>query len=74
MIKKINENIMIKNNDKIDIYIKDNLLFDLPKNINYIYNDENIIIAFKPQIFYLMMRKKIHIIIILKIMNLLLKI
>ncbi len=47
--KKINENIMIKNNDKIDIYIKDNLLFDLPQNINYIYNDENIIIAFKPQ-------------------------
>lgn len=47
--KRISSNIVIQNGDNIDIYIDDIYLFNLPKKITYIYNDENIVIAFKPQ-------------------------
>lgn len=47
--KRISSNIVIQNGDNIDIYIDDVYLFNLPKKINYIYKDENIVVAFKPQ-------------------------
>lgn len=47
--KRISSNININNNDNIDIYIDDIYLFNLPKKIEYIYVDENIVVAFKPQ-------------------------
>lgn len=46
---KISNDTLIQNNDSLEIYITDNILFNLPKEIKYYYEDENIIIAFKPQ-------------------------
>jgi 23S rRNA pseudouridine955/2504/2580 synthase len=46
---KISEDVLIQNNDILDIYIQDNILFNLPKEIKYYYKDDNIIIAYKPQ-------------------------
>lgn len=46
---KITQNIYVSNNDKIDIYITDEILFNLPKKLNYIYIDDNILVVFKPQ-------------------------
>lgn len=46
---KISNDILIKNNDIIEVYITDNILFNLPKEIKYYYEDDNIIIVFKPQ-------------------------
>lgn len=47
--QKINKDTNISLNDKIDIYISDTYLFDLPKNFNIVYEDENILIINKPQ-------------------------
>lgn len=47
--KRINENILLNQNDKLDIYIIDDLLFDLPKKLDVIFEDENILVVFKPQ-------------------------
>lgn len=46
---KISNDILLNNNDLITIYITDNLLFDLPKSLDYIYVDDNIIAVYKPQ-------------------------
>ena len=45
--KRINKDVIVNENDKIDIYIS--VLFNLPKKIEYIYDDENIAIVYKPQ-------------------------
>lgn len=47
--KRVSNNTKVFENDVIDIYIDDIYLYNLPKKINYIYTDNNIIIAFKPQ-------------------------
>lgn len=47
--KRVNKDILVGVNDKIDIYIKDNILYNIPKIIQYIYQDENVAIVFKPQ-------------------------
>lgn len=47
--KKINADTIINLNDKLDIYISDIYLFNLPKELNIIYEDENLLIVFKPQ-------------------------
>ena len=47
--KRINKDVNVNENDKIDIYISDTVLFNLPKRIEYIYDDENIAIVYKPQ-------------------------
>ena len=44
-----NSNYSIKNNDLIQIYIEDSLLFGFPQDLNVQYEDENILIAYKPQ-------------------------
>ena len=46
--KRISSDVFLKSDDILEIYISDNLLFNLPKSIDYIYEDENIIIAYKP--------------------------
>lgn len=47
--KKINKDTTINLNDKIDIYISDTYLFDLPKKLDIVYEDDNILIINKPQ-------------------------
>lgn len=47
--KRINKDIVVNQNDKIQLYISDNILFNLPKKIDYIYEDKNIAVVFKPQ-------------------------
>ena len=47
--KRINKDVILNSNDKLEIYISDNILFNLPKSINYIYEDKNIAVVFKPQ-------------------------
>lgn len=47
--KRINKDILVNFNDKIDIYIQDNILYNIPIKIQYVYQDDNIAIVFKPQ-------------------------
>lgn len=46
---KITKNTFLKENDKIDIYITDDILYGLPKKLDVIYEDENILVVYKPQ-------------------------
>ncbi len=46
---KVNKNTKINEYDKIDIYLNDNILFNLPNNIDIIFEDNNILICYKPQ-------------------------
>ncbi|MDO4282988.1 MAG: RluA family pseudouridine synthase [Clostridia bacterium] len=46
---KINIDCCVKYNDKLDIYISDIYLFNLPKNLTTIYEDDNILAVYKPQ-------------------------
>jgi len=46
---RISSDVLVGNNDILDIYIQDNILFNLPKEIKYYLKDDNIVIAFKPQ-------------------------
>ena len=46
---RINNDKIIYNDDVLEIYINEHLLFGIPEKITYIYSDENIIAAFKPQ-------------------------
>lgn len=43
------EDIIVKQNDTIEIYCNDNILLGLPTHIDYYYEDNNIIIAYKPK-------------------------
>jgi len=47
--QRISTDSPIKSGDIVEIYINDSILFGLPKELTTIYEDENIIIAFKPQ-------------------------
>lgn len=47
--KKITTNVILKENDKVDIYIADKILFNLPDTIDIVYEDNNILVAYKPQ-------------------------
>lgn len=47
--KRINSDTFINNNDIIEIYITDNILYNVPNNIKKVYEDDNIVIFFKPQ-------------------------
>jgi len=46
---KISKDTVVSNDDILEIYIPDNILFNLPKKIEYYYSDDNILIAYKPQ-------------------------
>lgn len=47
--KRINKDVNLSIGDNIKLYISDSFLFSLPQKIDYIYEDENIAIVFKPQ-------------------------
>lgn len=47
--KRISSDIVISNKDKLVIYIDDIYLFNLPKKLDYIYKDNNILAVYKPQ-------------------------
>lgn len=47
--KRITEDVILNNLDTVNIYISDSLLFNLPKDIDIIFEDENILVVFKPQ-------------------------
>lgn len=49
MEKDCHGNITVQKGNRIDIYIDDIYLYNLPKKINYVYSDDNIVIAYKPQ-------------------------
>ena len=46
---KINSDVMVKNDDIITLYIKDEFLYNLPTNIKIIYEDNNVLVVLKPQ-------------------------
>lgn len=45
---RIKDDIPVYFKDKIEIYCSDNLLLGLPTNIKYYYEDDNILVAYKP--------------------------
>lgn len=47
--KRTNQDILIKNGDTLDIFISDEFLYNLPKKIDVIFEDDNILVVFKPQ-------------------------
>ncbi len=48
--KKINDgNLEVNNGDIVDIYIQDFLLFGFPKEVDVVFEDENILVVNKPQ-------------------------
>ena len=47
--KRVNKDIILNDKDEIKLYISDNILFNLPQKLDYIYEDQNIAIIFKPQ-------------------------
>ena len=46
--KRVSEDVMLKQGDDLLIYISDELLYGLPSRIDIIYEDENILVAYKP--------------------------
>src|SRR5574344_1189137 len=44
-----NKDIKVNENDKIQVYIKDSILFNIPQKIECIYEDENLYVVYKPQ-------------------------
>ena len=46
---KVNKDCLIKNEDNITIYIKDEILFGYNENIDIIYEDDNILAVYKPK-------------------------
>lgn len=47
--KRVNKDYILKENDVVKIYLNDNVLFGLPEKINYAYEDDNILVAYKPK-------------------------
>lgn len=47
--KRVNKDIILNDKDEIKLYISDNILFNLPQKLDYIYDDQNIAIIFKLQ-------------------------
>lgn len=43
------EDMLVNEHDIIEIYCMDNILFGLPTHIDYYYEDDNILIAYKPK-------------------------
>lgn len=46
---RINKDYIVNQNDVVKIYITDNILFGMSKNIYYAYEDNNILVAYKPK-------------------------
>ncbi|MEG2310605.1 MAG: RluA family pseudouridine synthase [Clostridia bacterium] len=48
-LKRVTCDVILANNDRLDIYITDDILFNLPTLLDYIYEDDNILAIYKPQ-------------------------
>lgn len=46
---RVNKDYIVKVNDVVKVYITDNILFGLASNIKYAYEDDNILVAYKPK-------------------------
>lgn len=46
---RVNKEYIVHLNDVVKIYLADNILFGLSKNIYYAYEDDNILVAYKPK-------------------------
>lgn len=46
---RVNKDYILSENDVVKIYLSDTILFGLPENINYVYEDNNILVAYKPK-------------------------
>lgn len=46
---RVNKDYIVNTNDVVKIYLADNILFGLSKKIYYAYEDDNILIAYKPK-------------------------
>ncbi|MBQ8044346.1 MAG: RluA family pseudouridine synthase [Clostridia bacterium] len=46
---RVNKDYIVHLNDVVKVYLNDNILFGLPKDIHYTYEDDNILIAYKPK-------------------------
>ena len=46
---KVNKDVVVKEDDNITLYIKDELLYGFSKQLEIIYEDENILAAYKPK-------------------------
>lgn len=48
-VKTNNEKLEIQKNDIIQIYIEDNTLYGFPKELTTVFEDENVLVVYKPQ-------------------------
>ena len=46
---RVNKDFLVKEHDIVKVYITDNLLYGISKDIFYAYEDENILVAYKPK-------------------------
>lgn len=46
---RVNKEYIVNKNDVVKIYLNDNILFGLSKSIYYAYEDDNILVAYKPK-------------------------
>lgn len=46
---RVNKDYILSENDVVKVYLNDNVLFGLPAKIHYAYEDDNILIAYKPK-------------------------
>lgn len=46
---RVNKDYIVHSNDVVKIYLNDNVLFGLSSNIQYAYEDDNILVAYKPK-------------------------
>lgn len=47
--KRVSKDMMLKSGDVLNIYISDLYLFNLPKQLEYVYKDDNLLGVYKPQ-------------------------
>ena len=47
--KRVSKDMILKSGDVLNIYISDLYLFNLPKQLEYVYKDDNILAVYKPQ-------------------------
>ena len=47
--KRVNKDYILNENDVVKIYVTDNVLFGLPEKINFVFEDDNILVAYKPK-------------------------
>ncbi len=46
---RVNKDYILYENDVVKVYLNDNVLFGVPEKIHYAYEDENILVAYKPK-------------------------